>query len=189
MFNKRSFVLGLGVGIVIGALLLQLFMLGESSQNKLSEREQELRQGELQEQQPSSSEPSPDASAAADDDVQQSPEATPEQTPEASILDEEPSGTPVADTGAAEEEGLQEPVQKLVRIEPGFNLTEISELLLASGIIEDAPAFIKQMKAKNKQARAGYFLIQENAGIDGAIKGVTGQPISKSEAEAWLAAQ
>jgi len=189
MFNKRSFVLGLGVGIVVGALLLQLFMLGESSQNKLSEREQELRQGELQGQQPSSSEPLPDVSAAADDDGQQSPEETPEQPPEASALDEEASGLPLADAGASETVEIQEPVLKLVRIEPGFNLTETSELLLASGIIDDAPEFIKQMKAKNKQARAGYFLIQENAGIDGAIKGVTGKPISKSEAEAWIAAQ
>jgi len=188
MFNKRSFVLGLGVGIIAGALLLHLFTLGENSQNRLIEREQEIRQGGLQGE-PSGSEPSPDTSADTGLGPEASPEASPKGTPEASGLDEALSETPVADAGASETEEALEPLQKLVRIEPGSNLTETSELLLASGIIDDASEFIKQMKARNKQVRAGYFLIQEKAGVDGAIKGVTGQPISKSEAEAWLAAQ
>lgn len=37
MFNKRSFLLGLGVGIIIGALLLELFNLGKDSQSKLND--------------------------------------------------------------------------------------------------------------------------------------------------------
>ncbi|RJE86781.1 hypothetical protein D3P07_16455 [Paenibacillus sp. 1011MAR3C5] len=189
MFNKRSFVLGLGVGIIAGALLLQLFMLGQNSQNKLNEMEQELRQGGLQEEQPTGEELTPDSSAGNENAVSESPEASPEGTPEVSPSEAQGSETPVADVGEEEAGELQEPAQKLIRIEPGFNLTETSELLLASGIIDDAPLFVKQMKAKNKQVRAGYFLIAEKAGIDGAIVGVTGQPISKSEAEAWLAAQ
>ncbi|REK76537.1 hypothetical protein [Paenibacillus paeoniae] len=184
MFNKRSFVLGLGVGIIVGVLLLELFMLGQNSQNKLNILEQEMSQVNLQEEGFSGGEPTPDPSSVPDHVATETPEATFE-TPQ---TENEASETPVAD---AQTEVLEEAkrVERLIRIEPGFDLTKTSELLLANDIIDNAPAFVKQMKAKNKQARAGYFLLAENAGIEGAVKGVTGQPISKADAEAWLAAQ
>lgn len=183
MFNKRSFVLGLGVGIIIGALLLQLFMIGQNSMNNLKEIEQQQRQEGLEENQFPAEEPSPAPTATPD----RTEAPTPTTTPAASEVESETSDEQAA--VETEKTEVVAPVQKLIRIEPGFSLSETSELLLANGIIDDAAAFVKQMKAKNKPVRAGYFLIHENAGIDEAIAGVTGQPITEAEAEEWMARQ
>ncbi|MHA6484370.1 hypothetical protein ACX1C1_20965 [Paenibacillus sp. strain BS8-2] len=162
MFNKRSFVLGVGVGIIIGAMLLQLFRLGEESQNQLDEIGQQIEQGEL-----------PTATIAPTETTvtQQSPTQEPAPTASADVKDET-------------SQAIQELVPFVVRIEPGTKLSETADILLASGAIEDTAAFINVMKSSGFVVRAGYFLF-ENGLVEPeeAAAIVSGTPITAEESK------
>jgi hypothetical protein len=186
MFNKRSFMLGLGLGIIVGAMLLQLFYMGESSQNRLDELGKEIEQGGLP---PSSQEPvESGASQASTDSRDQaaagSEEPVPSPQPEATAATatEAPSDTPLA-------EETSEPFEPfVVRIKPGMSLTETAELLLQAGAIKDSQSFIDEMKSSSTPVRAGYFLFDRdelNAKQAAAI--VSGKPITAKQAERYPA--
>lgn len=182
MLNRRTFLLGLGTGIIIGALLLQLFYLGQDSQKNLNEIGQQLespgtQQGEdgaLQEQ---------TGEAEADQELPPSPDAA-EQTDQA-------QQTPVTDSAAdaKQSENNAQPTLRLIQIEHGMKLIQVAEILLANEIINDAEAFTRMMLDNDKKARAGYYALAEGAGTEQAVKAVTGQPLSKEEAEKRVAEQ
>ncbi|MFD0587555.1 hypothetical protein ACFQZE_06045 [Paenibacillus sp. GCM10027627] len=182
MFNKRSFLLGLGCGIIAGAILLQLFNLGQSSQDRLQEIGREIEQGEgAQPGHSAAAEPSSAASPSSTSSGAQTvtPSATPASTADhVSSSGETSSSAKPEQTKAAEE---QERI--VIRIEPGTDLTSTGELLVSKGIIEDSAPFIKKMKASKKLIRAGYFLFPKGIGAEEAIKIVTGQPLDKKEAD------
>lgn len=190
MFNKRSFVLGLGIGIIVGAMLLQLFYMGEASQDSLQEIGEQVEQGGL-----------PTATVAPKESAtsvnpEQSKETTPANEPTAdsgtgaeeqtaaSSPSGEPAATPSPET--TQSQGDQNPVPFVVRIEPGMSLTETAEFLQVSGAIVDSEMFINEMKASGLRVRAGYFLFEQGsltAEQTAAI--VSGTPITAEQAKRY----
>lgn len=189
MINRRSFMMGVGVGIMIGALLLQLFQIGESGRRSLDDFDRRIEEG---------SGPSP-SSAAGEESAGQAGEptapaaapgdSTPEAAEDEAGADGEPAPawtetpddaepTPSPDGGASAGEARE----LVVRIEPGTSLGKSAELLAERGIIDSASAFVTEMKRSNKRVRAGYFLFREGIGVEEAVKIVTGQPLNPEEA-------
>jgi hypothetical protein len=186
MFNKRSFFLGLGIGIIVGAMLLQLFHLGEDSQNRLEEIGQEMGQGGL----PTSSaalsgSASPEKneiSATADPNADSGNDATVQTTQSEPSV--KPAATPNTEQNGSEEE--QEPVPFVVRIEPGMSLTETAELLQSKGAIDDSRAFIDVMKSSGLRVRAGYFLFEKGmVDAEQAAGIVSSKPITADQAKQY----
>ncbi|RIX51797.1 hypothetical protein D3P08_15390 [Paenibacillus nanensis] len=197
MLNRRPFLLGLGIGIMIGAILLQLFYLGQNSQENLKEIGRQLESPDNG-QQDGAAPPEQSGSPEAEQQLQPTPDsaaepAESEQAPAASPTAahttnpvEEDAANPSAQTGEAASGAL-----KLIRIEPGMKLAQIAALLTENRIISagDAGAFVRGMQAGNLKARAGYFAMSEGAGVDAVITAVTSKPLSKEEAEKRVSEQ
>lgn len=184
MFNKRSFLMGLGVGIILGAVLLQLIHMSEDMQTKLESM------GELQEAaEQEESVPPVQPTAAADEDRAASDAALalePQETTEALDTAEETEPAPPGDESEldpASGQGAASAIGRKIRIEPGMSLTRSAQLLEDNGIIDDPAGFIKEMRTLNKQVRAGYYYMQEGISVDQAIEIVTSQPLTKEELE------
>lgn len=196
MLKNRAFMMGLGAGIIIGALLLELMYIGDKSGSKLAQigndsvsEEKLYTQAEvdalLAAQQDSADIKEDLASPAASKKPAGQDEATPEP-----VEADEPSATAksegtIIQKPDASPDAEQTGTQMVLRIEPGFNLSETAALLEESGVISDGTAFINQMKKSDKRVRAGYFLFYENISVEEAIKTVTGKPITKEEAAAF----
>lgn len=179
MFNKRSYLLGLGSGIILGALLLELFYIGQNSHRSLNDigkhEEQGIGQDEATGQNTQKLETSQPTVKA---------EASPSSHPSSSPNQQTQKQPASADQLAASSNQLL-----LIRIEPGFDLTQTAKLLKSNGIIHDSEPFINRMKTSNKLVRAGYFVFSEGTDVMEAITIVTGQPLSKEEAELRIAEQ
>ncbi|NIK68858.1 MULTISPECIES: hypothetical protein [unclassified Paenibacillus] len=183
MFKNRSFVAGLGVGIIAGAILLQLMQIGDESQRKLSDGfndgEPKLyTQAQLDEK-------------LAEERAKASQNAMETANPEAEKPEESPAvkaPEPPADSSknddkkeAAAEKPAEEVVKRQLRITGGMNLTDTAELLAGQKLISDKAAFIKAMK--NKPVRAGYFIFEGNPTVTDIIRILTSKPLTKSEFE------
>lgn len=190
MFNKRSFVLGLGVGIIAGAMLLQLFHMGEQSQDRLQEMDELVEQGGLpsgtvaptDSANPQMIEATPASGPTADSDSageeQQTAAPSPSETPAA------PAESPIPENTQAQEGQAPDPF--VIRIQPGMSLTETAEFLLASGAIDDSGSFIDHMKASGLQVRAGYFLFKQgDMTAEQAAKIVSSKPITAEQAKRY----
>lgn len=174
MLKNRAFLIGLGAGIILGALLFQLMLSGEQSRQKLGQFGNEaaeklytraevdaLLEAEKLEGQP----------AAAVEPVKEEPSG-------GNTKEEVPAAEPVKEKAAA---------VHVIRIEAGLGIANTAELLAAQNIIHDQAAFISHMNTSKKLVRAGYFLFQENITVDEAITVVTGQPLTKAQADAITA--
>ncbi|WP_341282501.1 hypothetical protein [Paenibacillus sp. FSL H8-0537] len=198
MFKNRLFLTGLGIGIIIGALLLQMMIIGESSQQKLSNRDNAgTEQGEkiysqsevdaileaqratssLQEESEATAAPSPAASPKPTPVESAAPLATATASPKQAAPPAEHSST-AADTG-------EHTIRKMVRIQAGTNLTAASELLAKEQLITDKTAFIRKMKQEKKLVRAGYFLFTGTPSLAEVITTITTQPMTPEEVKAF----
>ncbi|MEK3882167.1 hypothetical protein [Paenibacillus sp. PL2-23] len=174
MPNLRTFLLGLGTGIIVGALLVQLFQLGERSQDRLNAIGAELSGGAAAQESPGLSSPP------------EQPEAT--GTADADKLDAAPSTpAPASQEPSAVQSGQGE--LRLIHITPGMNLNQTEKLLLDQQIIEQAGEFVKQMQSGKLKVRAGYFVLPTGAGVEAAVQAVTSKPLSKYAAEQMVANQ
>ncbi|HTG69170.1 MAG TPA: hypothetical protein VL921_07890 [Candidatus Udaeobacter sp.] len=169
MLKNRAFMIGLGAGIILGALLFQLMLSGEQSRQKLGQLGNEtaeklytraevdaLLEAEKLKEQPA---------AAAEPVKKESSGANTNEAAQEAELDKEKTAA-----------------LHVIRIEAGSGLAKTAELLAAQNIIHDQAAFINQMNKSKKLVRAGYFLFQENITVDEAITVVTGQPITEEQA-------
>ena len=185
MFNRRTFLQGLGTGIIIGAILLQLFNLGQDSQENLKNIGEQLENVEL--------EPSGDESKSGQqnqEDAEQEPELTSEPTPEADAGSEAENSDNAAESSSETGEAALGAL-RLIRIEPGMSLEEISVILTDNRIIDsqEASAFVNKMVADKKLARAGYYAMPVGFGVEAVIEAVVSQPLSKEEAERKISTQ
>ncbi|CAM3142837.1 endolytic transglycosylase MltG [Paenibacillus lupini] len=176
MFKNRSFVAGLGAGIIAGAILLQIMQIGDDSQQKLSDGYKDV-EPKLYTQAELDDRIAEERAKAADVDAVES--AKPSENPT-----DEAAATPAAedkDTKAEEQATVTEKAEtkRKIHITGGMNLTDTAELLKEQNLITDKSAFIAKMK--KKPVRAGYFLFEGNPTVDEVIQIITSQPVSKEE--------
>jgi len=183
MLKNRVFLMGLGAGIIIGALLFQLMLSGEQSRQRLSnlgkESDEKLytqlevdallkaNQDSLQLNKDTKTDKGLQETKPAAD-----PDKAKQQTSEAKT-------DKAALTAAAVKE--QPEVKHVIRIKAGSGLTDTAELLASNKIIKDKTAFVSKMKKSKKLVRAGYFLFQEEITVEEAIRIVTGEPLTNTE--------
>ena len=149
--NKRPFLLGLGTGLIVGAMLLQLMIVGQQQKDRLVNRGQD-------EQTEAADSPSY-TQAELDQRIAEERERVTKELQEAQKKQEPACGKPAEEvpsaskpetnqsktsannnaasgkTGAASNQTDQkaEPAAKriIVRIEPGSSVTEVADLLVA----------------------------------------------------------
>ncbi|MCA0754063.1 endolytic transglycosylase MltG [Paenibacillus sp. N4] len=172
MLKHRGFLFGLGVGIIAGALLFQLMLLGEESKRSL--------------QQPGSGGFAARTYTQAEVDALLKAERVTAEMD--SVTETAGAVSPSAKPSASEPEAeavRQEQKQKqhIIRIEAGYDLTRTSELLAEHRVITDKSEFVERMNKSKKLVRAGYFRFYEGMTAGEAIKIVTSQPLTKAEAE------
>ncbi|WP_138751560.1 hypothetical protein [Paenibacillus sinopodophylli] len=182
MLRNRLFLIGLGMGIIIGALLFQLMLSGEQSRARLAQRdagpdEKQYTQVEV------------DALIKAERDSVRDDQKTttePETSPEV-----KPTPSPEVDANKENEaaeavpEEVKPAAQHVVRIKAGLGLSKTAELLASHQIINNEAAFVSSMKKSKKLVRAGYFLFYEGSTVEQAITIVTSQPLTEQEAASW----
>lgn len=176
MLRNRSFLIGLGAGIIIGALLFQFMLSGEQSRERLG-----FAGTETQEKLYTPAEV--DSMIQAERELIQKEQ---EKQPVAEVNSdtESPLEEVSQTTEPAEELPSDKPViEHVIRIEVGSGLSKTAKLLSADHIIDDEAGFVRQMKKSAKLVRAGYFLFHENSSVEEVIAVVTGQPLTKAEAE------
>ncbi|MOA08709.1 hypothetical protein D3C78_1285000 [compost metagenome] len=185
MLKNRGFLLGLGSGIIIGSILFQLMLAGEQSkQNMQSFMDSEADQ-KLYSQSEVDAMLETERKALKESEQSQAEDSPPEAAVPPSPISSEPP-TKEEDAAAVEAEIAPVPVQRVIRIMPGSGLSKTAALLSSNGIIEDENNFIKLMKKDNKLVRAGYFLFYEQMTEAEAIKVVTSDPLTESEAKALM---
>lgn len=176
MFKNRYFIMGLGCGMIIGVLLLQLIWTGQNMTPTLSKEqlEQEAkRQGyelvlpdnNLQEGLVPSTEGDEDNPAVGT--VDETVQGGESQQDEA--MQEKPSG---------EETEVHEKDTKQVRIQPKMTSSQIASQLADLGIIDNAEEFEAYIKLKQKQTllRAGYFIFEVPSTYEQALTTLTSPP-------------
>lgn len=172
--DKRSFLLGFGIGIIVGALLLQLILLGNDSKEKLNEKSHEI----------NSNSQMLGVGQANEETVGM---AGPQSQPDTDNGTVEPSKA--VENNAETAENDEE--QFILRIEPGFTLSAAAKLLHEQKVLEDRGPFVATMKKKVngsiKKVRAGCFLFEEQMSPVEAARIVTSQPLSKKQAREYAA--
>jgi len=184
MLKNRVFLIGLGAGIIIGALLFQLMLSGEQSRQRLSDLGKESEEKFYTQLEVDA------LLKAAQDSVQLNQETKTDKdtqevkpTAKADPVKEQTTGDAKVDKAAPTDAPAKEspPAKHVIKIDAGSGLTKTAELLAANKIIKDKTAFISKMKKSKKLVRAGYFLFQEEITVDEAIRVVTSQPLTKEE--------
>lgn len=173
MIRNRSFMLGLGAGLIAGALLLQLMLLGQGSFNKAQTREEVERAAALldlkvvgeheelmtkeewkaQEQLGSELDPDGDVPSVADPDSPESP-----VSPSSPSTEDENDGTGSVESGLMEDLANQGSYIEY-KISGGTTLSGVADGLLRAGVISDKAEFLKQANAQkiNYTVRAGTY--------------------------------
>ncbi|MFD0959510.1 hypothetical protein [Paenibacillus chungangensis] len=194
MLDKRSLLIGLGVGIILGASLYQLFSIGEINQEKLGrvgiDQSAEASPSTAEEAGNERDQPSGEEGPKQEEAVQDDPKDEKLPPAEQSLIDNSDGDNAIrhdeAEGVTDDNESTLTANERVIRIEPGFNLTETANLLASSGAIDNAAAFINEMKKQNKMVRAGYFLFSEATSIKEAVKIVTSEPLPPKTAQQLL---
>lgn len=187
--HKRSFIAGLGIGIIVGVLLLQLFTIGEKSQEQLKSIEQQIHSTDTQNTNDNNSkllqEQEEDNSIVAPviDDEPEVPDVTP---PEVTTPNVEQTNN-LAQQEQLEIE-LNSPASNdssseafVIRIKPFTTLTQAAELLQNNELITNKNEFVDFFVNEHDNIRAGYFLVDNNSSISDLHKIFTSTPLIESE--------
>lgn len=184
MLKNRSFLLGLGAGIIFGAVLFQLMLFGVQSRQNLQKIDHEKNEKLYTQDEVDAMLKAEKDSAQINEQTkggESEPEALPSPTT-APVVKEQETVKPEATSSEKAVKETKTVVQHVLRIESGSGLTATASLLAENQIIQDQTAFIQQMKKSKKLVRAGYFLFNEGSSVAEAIKIVTSQPLTKSQA-------
>ncbi|WP_274651517.1 hypothetical protein [Paenibacillus humicola] len=205
---KRPFLFGLGVGVMAGAALLQLLLIGEHAPQRMepaagpaaktplyTQAELDLRLAEersrvLEElkRQNAGQQAAADAKTEAQAETAkdaagalQSQDADQARSNRAGAADPSKRGTGLSRTP-------QQTASKrvIVRIPPNASLDEAAGLLAAKHVVSDKKAFIDRMQDGSGKIRAGYFAFEGSPGIAEVVKIVTGKPLPPDEAQAEM---
>ncbi|XEC97138.1 hypothetical protein AB6A23_11645 [Paenibacillus tarimensis] len=152
MFRNRSFVVGLGFGIILGALLLQLAIEGEKQSGK----------SVLFEEQPAL-----DANYTQEEVDRLLAEAREQALAEAAV------STPDTQGGGEDEK----PLVRIVKIPRGTTLEKTAEMLQDYGLIEDKLYFVSSMRANSGKIRSGTFYFEGRPTEEDVKETITNDPI------------
>ncbi|MWC26538.1 hypothetical protein [Paenibacillus sp. MMS18-CY102] len=211
MIKDKRFLAGLGAGIIVGGLLLQVMIVGEGGSGvKDDERlytEQEVQQlveqaksGKDATEASSDKQAQEDTGAAGDQvsagdkdekPVEQATPTTPTKKP-ASPSTEEPTDSTAPTAPEQPKQGTANAVTKpnvqetakpvIIRIKPGMNLTQTAKILTDNGIITSQSKFIAKMRNDKKLVRAGYFSFIGTPTLQETVDILTSKPLSQQEA-------
>jgi len=166
MIDRRSLLLGLGIGLIAGALLLQLMLAGKEQSERLADI------GRLSGEDALYTQSEVDALVAEAEE--RALRRLERELADAKTAEdgEEPGGAAGAGDASAGSEGragadgantvgdgAETDAESVIdiRIRPGMTLTETAELLEAEGVIEDADALVELMARMSTRIRAGYY--------------------------------
>lgn len=186
--DKRSMLLGLGMGIIIGALLMQLFIMGEQSSKQLEEMDNMINNNEL----PLEVIKRDGANANVEVNDEQELTEEPQQLEGQVEADREDGALP---TPVVSEEDVHTPVENgqystdkqtaktvLLRIYSGATVSETAEVLEKHNIIESKSQFANYTLGKKKTIRAGYFLVNEHSTNEEILEILTSIPVREETA-------
>ncbi|GGG12170.1 hypothetical protein [Paenibacillus abyssi] len=159
MYRKRSFVIGLGMGLILGALLLQLMITAKQQESDLMQAEQN--------------------STGVTDKLYSQEEVDQMIAQERGRLAAlEPEH---ADAEQAEKAAANEPDEKslirIVRITSGSNLNDTAQMLEDYGLIEDKYQFISSMRDRSRKIRSGTFYFEGMPSEEQVKETITQDPI------------
>ncbi|RRJ65384.1 hypothetical protein EHV15_22555 [Paenibacillus oralis] len=191
MIKNRYFMLGLGCGLIAGALLLQLMILGQGGGKlytadqvqqaaeqlglKVVDAHEELLTEEQWQEKAGNGQE--DAGAGAEPDVPASPRnpKAPE-APAAPAKRDPAENKPAANPEAAKPQTPAKPAKPAAvsveyKIAYGSTLAGVAEGLYKAGVITDKEAFLKAAKAKkiNNKIRTGTYAFTEGEDYDSII--------------------
>ncbi|WP_028611008.1 hypothetical protein [Paenibacillus harenae] len=177
MLKNRFFLIGLGSGIMIGALLFQLMLLGEQSKDNLKQigatDEHLYTQSEV------------DALLKAERDsalLNEKKDSEPAAEEKEASSEDKPAADEALHTNSEKPDIAAK--ERLIRIEAGTTLSQTAELLFSNHIIGNQAKFVKIMKEDDKRVRAGFFLFPEGISVAEAVTIVTKKPLTLEQAEA-----
>jgi hypothetical protein len=200
MLKNRTFMLGMGTGMIAGALLLQLAIIGQGRQqgadasreltreavetaaqrlglqvSDITEplmTEEQWRQQAIENGSQTSEEPVDPASAAA---------ASEPKAPQQPQTDNPETAAPPVGKDkvqAPEKPAVPEASAIRYRIVPGSNLSNVAEGLKKAGVIADADAFQKAANEQkiNTKIRSGTYSFREGEAFNSIIAKITTPP-------------
>lgn len=203
MFKDRRFLSGLGVGIVAGALLLQLMTIGQqqadlpnadqSDQKTYTEQEVEQMVEKAKAEAKAEANAPVDAAATGSDSTASVDQVKMPEEPDAPEAPAQPDDVKTAeqpeqptapDADSVSEDAVQSITteQVVIRIEPGANLTTTAKILADNGLITSQNKFISKMKRDKKLVRAGYFAFKGEPTLEEVVQTLTSKPLTASEA-------
>jgi len=178
--HKRSLLVGIGIGMIIGVLLLELFQLGEKGQQQLTQIEQQLNEGASPTPSPSIAPEATEAPLADQNDqseVKQPSEPQQPAAPEVSQA-EEKDNLPTPSV-----EGVEKPkVSYILRVYHGDTIKKTGKRLAENGIIDDADEFVSYFRKNDATIRAGFFYVEELSELEDLRKMFSAQPLTEAEA-------
>lgn len=194
MRNNRRFLIGLGAGMVAGAVLLQLMLIGERrvgnldqavplTKDNISERAEELGFKVYASDEVLYSKKEYDELAKRKEQLASELEAMKKAKPEPPSTSQETTSSPAqaerTEQPAAEQETTTAQTATLV-IKPGMNAGSTAKALKELGIIDNADTFYNRIRALKKQKfiRTGTYEIALSTPIDDIIKTITTRPAS-----------
>ncbi|WP_308639273.1 hypothetical protein [Paenibacillus silvisoli] len=176
--NRRIFLFGLGTGIIIGAALLQLMIIGEKQVNmpdplaqdsseQVTYTQEELDKAVADERKQVEDELKQQP-AKQQEQQQEPPQSEDKQTSEAAPVNE------ASKDDKADSKAEAEAKSTVVRIPPNSSVTETADILKAKGVITDKQAFIDLMRTT--KLRAGYFAFKAGLSLEQVRKVITSRP-------------
>ncbi|SEN33124.1 hypothetical protein [Paenibacillus sp. OV219] len=200
--NKRTFLFGLGVGIIIGAALLQLMLIGEQqvdSPDPLNQQEdtssdakmysqEELVKAVSDERQRVEAEAKqtaaekPDSKATDDKATDTKGDKDAEAKDASEVKEDVNKQTSSSDSsGAANSSTAPDPKRIVLRIPPNTSVADTAVILASHGVITDKNAFIDLMRTK--KIRAGYFAFKGKLSLHQVGTTLTSKPLDPNAAK------
>lgn len=193
--SKRTFLFGIGVGIIIGAALLQLMLIGEKQVNgpdplnkpdEISGDAKMYTQAELDKA-------VSDERKRVEAATKQAGAVTPDIKASSEVKDnddasKQTTGTKSIESAESPKEPVTEPATKriVLRIPPNTSVADTAVILASHDVINDKQAFINLMRTK--KIRAGYFAFKGKLSMHQVGTILTSKPldpaVGKREVEA-----
>ncbi|MCM3632008.1 hypothetical protein [Paenibacillus camelliae] len=180
--HRRSLLIGIGIGIIIGVLMLELFTIGEKSQEQLNAIEQQIN-GRDASPTPTPTPIGEETSASEDAQAPEAPASAEEpQAPTNELV--EPAEPPVESEAVETPEPAQTPenTAAIFRVHPGDSITSTAKRLESNGLFNDSSQFVDYFRNHSVDIRAGFFYIEEQMTLDDLEKLFTSQPLTEAEA-------